>query len=35
MDGESWYILGNALFSNFFANMKQIDELRASLKAYN
>jgi len=26
-DGESWYVLGNALFSNFFVNMKTIDEL--------
>ena len=34
-NGESWYILGNATFSNFFANMKTIDELKYALKCYN
>jgi len=26
-DGESWYVLGNAYLSNFFVNMKTINEL--------
>lgn len=33
-DGESWYIVGNAYLSNFFVNMKTIDELNLALKAY-
>ena len=39
-DGESWCnlikkdILGNAHMSNFFTNMKTIDELYNSLKCY-
>jgi len=34
-DGESWYILGNAYLSNYFVNVKKLDELHAALKAYN
>ncbi|KRX00302.1 hypothetical protein PPERSA_10801 [Pseudocohnilembus persalinus] len=33
-DGESWYVLGNAYLSNFFVNLKTIDELKKSLQAY-
>lgn len=33
-DGESWYIMGNAYMSNFFANMLTIAELTKALKSY-
>ena len=34
-DGGTWYFLGNAYLSNFFANFKRFDELENSVKAYN
>jgi hypothetical protein len=34
-DPGTWYFLGNAYLSNFFANFKKFDELANALKAYN
>lgn len=34
-DAESWYILGNAVLSNFFVNQKTIDDIKYALKCYN
>lgn len=34
-DGESWYVLGNAMLIDFFVNLKKIDQLNMALKAYN
>jgi hypothetical protein len=34
-NSKSWYIVGNAYMSNFFVNMKPIEELQNALKAYN
>ena len=34
-DGGTWYFLGNAYLSNFFANFKKFDELENAVKAYN
>ncbi len=33
-DSMSWYILGNAHLTNFFANNQSIEELNKALKAY-
>jgi len=33
-DGQSWYVLGNAHFTNFFMNNERISELDLALKAY-
>ena len=34
-DGESWYLVGNAWFINFFVNFKKLSELETAIKAYN
>jgi hypothetical protein len=34
-DGQSWYLVGNALLINFFVNFKKISELETAIKAYN
>lgn len=34
-DAESWYVVGNAMLSSYFASQKSVDELRYALKCYN
>lgn len=35
-NGKSWYLMGNAYMSNYFANLKKDkNELDLALKAYN
>ena len=34
-DWNTWYFLGNAYLSNFFANFKKVEELELAIKAYN
>lgn len=33
-DGKNWYVLGNAYLSNFFSNLKSLEELQNALKSY-
>jgi len=33
-DAQSWYVLGNAHFTNFFSNNEDITQLTKALKAY-
>jgi hypothetical protein len=33
-DAQSWYVLGNAHLTNFFANNDSVTELTSALKAY-
>lgn len=33
-DPESWYVVGNAMLSSYFASQKPVDELRYALKCY-
>lgn len=34
-DGESWYVLGNALLADYFLNSHQMSTMEQALKAYN
>lgn len=33
-DSQSWYVLGNAHFTNFFVNNEDVEQLNLALRAY-